>query len=171
MSLSTETTPEPSLSSKAPFRDTARAADSEPGEVMPIPLGPLRSQLTMPRNESPRPSFWQRITMRKRAGEAMSSRAAEDTAVRLGAIDLHLEQLTMTLSEGLAAVNQRLSEVWEPEEQLSQLADIQDKLDQLSQNQTKLSQSVADLRRILGWTAGLVIVVAAALGFAFNQLS
>lgn len=175
MSLSSEPTPEPTLSSKAPFLDADRAPASEPGATLPIPMGPLRSQLTTPRNmpgdESPRPSIWRRLTMRKRASESANSPTAEATAARLGAIELHLEQLKTTLDERLEALNERLSEVWEPEEQLSHLADIQEKLDQLKGDQARLSQSVADLRRILGWTAGLVVVAAAALGFALNQLS
>jgi hypothetical protein len=171
MSLSSEPTPEPTLSSKAPFRDADRAPTSESDATLPIPMGPLRSQLTAPRNESPRPSLWRRFTMRKPASESESSPNAEATAARLGAIELHLEQLNTSLDERLEALNERLSEVWESEEQLSYLADIQEKLDQLKDDQARLSRSVADLRRILGWTAGLVVVAAAALGFGLNQLS
>ncbi len=178
MSLSSEPTPEPtrssesssSSSSKAPLRDADRAADSEPGATLPIPVGPLRSQLTTARNESPRPSIWRRITMRKRASESANSASAEATLVRLGAIELHLEQLKTSLTERLEALDERLSEVWESEEQLSHLADIQEKLDLLAQDQAKLSQSVTDLRRILGWSAALIVVAAVGLGFVLNQL-
>jgi hypothetical protein len=188
MSVSPDPTPDAGSSPKAPFReneafqqnepfqknepfhDVTRAGNSESDATLPIPMGPLRSQLTMPRNDAPRPSLWRRITMRKRSEETTTSAEAEATVIRLGAIDLHLEQLTMTLSEGLGALNERFSEVWEPEEQLSHLADIQDKLDQLGQDQAALSKAVADLRRILGWTAGLVIVAAAGLGFLLSQL-
>lgn len=136
---------------------------------LPVPIGPLRSQFTLPKEEAKRPSLWQRITMRKRPAEAAAPQTS-DVEARLGAIDAQLGHLADTTQQGLDAVYARLEEVWESEEQLSQLADLQDKLDRLTQNNTGLTQSVESLHRTLGWLAGLIVVAAAVAGFVLSQV-
>lgn len=170
MSLSSESGPEPSSASKTPHENAEQLPDAQTSAALPIPVGPLRNQLTLPREEPRRPSIWRRITMRKRAADSAGALGAATTASRLGAIEQQLEQLDTTLRERLEALDGRLAEVWQSEEQLSLLADIQDKLDRLAENQAQLAGSVANLRRTLGWLAALVVVAAAAAGFALSQL-
>lgn len=127
---------------------------------LPVPIGPLRSQLSLPRDEQPRQSFWRRIKMRRRAADDAGS--SEQGSTRLAAIEQQLEQLDANLQSQLESLNTRLEEVWESEEQLSHLADIQEKLDRLAEQQFNLSLSVASLKSTLGWLAALVVVAAGA---------
>jgi hypothetical protein len=143
--------------------------DKPEASSLPVPIGPLRRQLTLPKAEAKKPSLWKRITMRKRPAAAAAPETSSVEA-RLGAIDAQLGHLAETTQQGLDAVYARLEEVWESEEQLSHLADLQDKLDRLTQNNTGLTQSVESLRRTLGWLAGLIVVAAAAAGFVLSQV-
>jgi peptidoglycan hydrolase CwlO-like protein len=88
---------------------------------------------------------------------------------RLDAIERAVEHFDSTLETQLEAVNARLEDVWESEEQLSHLADIQDKMDQLTAAQANQTQALDGLRRTLGWLAGLIVVAAIGAVVAAGQ--
>lgn len=134
---------------------------SQAPQVLPVPMGPLRSQLTLPREEQPRPSFWRRIKMRTRGADLTGTGNTEGLAARMSAIEQQIQQLDSDLHAQLETLGERFEEVWQSEEQLSHLTDIQEKLDRLARHQSELSGSLAGVKRILGWLAALVVVAAA----------
>lgn len=149
---------------EVPSEASQQAAQS----ALPVPIGPLRSQLTSPREEQTRPSFWRRIKMRRRDPEATGAGSEAAVSARLSAMERAIEQFDSNLQAQLEALNGRLDEVWESEEQLSQLADIQEKLNQLTELQSSLSQSLAGLKRTLGWLGAWVAAAAVGAGFALQ---
>ncbi|MCS5619748.1 MAG: hypothetical protein NZ808_07800, partial [Myxococcota bacterium] len=144
-------------------------ASSEGPTRLPVPSGPLRSQLTNTRAETKRPSLWTRIKMRSRGTAPVEGAGLGEMASRLDAIKRAVEHFDSTLETQLEAVNARLEDVWESEEQLSHLADIQDKMDQLTAAQANQTQALDGLRRTLGWLAGLIVVAAIGAVVAAGQ--
>jgi hypothetical protein len=140
--------------------DSDVEASSEGPTSLPVPSGPLRSQLTNTRAETKRPSLWTRIKMRSRGAAPVEGAGLGEMASRLDAIERAVEHFDSTLETQLEAVNARLEDVWESEEQLSHLADIQDKMDQLTAAQANQTQALDGLRRTLGWLAGLIVLAA-----------
>lgn len=165
-SLDVDVDVDPSRDRDAPIADDL----SRSPQVLPVPMGPLRSRLTLSREEQPRPSFWKRIKLRTRGAELAGAGSGENSAARLSAIEQHLEQLDTDQRARFETLNGRLEEVWQSEEQLSHLADIQEKLDRLTRQQFDLSQSVAQLKRILGWLAVLIVVAAAGAQIVLKYL-
>ncbi len=171
MSLSPQAPTEPSPSPADPREDLElTASDSQTDEALPIPAGPLRSQLSLPREEPQRPSIWQRITMRKRATDPIQAATSSELAERLDAVERQLAQLDTAVREKLEALGERLEDVWQSEEQLSLLADIQEKLDRSAAFQDHVSSSLAGVRRTLGWLAALVVVAAVGAQLILSQL-
>ena len=174
MSVSSGSPPDPPPSSRDLDLDIERDREAPIAEtapqVLPVPMGPLRSLVTRSREEQPRPSFWRRIKLRTRAADLADALGGESSAARLSAMEQQLEQLNADLRAQFETVNRRLEEVWQSEEQLSHLADIQEKLDRLTRNQFDLSESVAPLKRLLGWLAALVLVAAAGAVIALRYV-
>ncbi len=153
---------------------TSAAADAG-ADSLPVPVGPLRNELTQPKDDGAKPSLWKRFRMRAR-GE--SSKATNNTpklardpqvGVRLDSIERKIDEFDATLREQLDGVHARLEEVWESEEQLSHLADIQDKLDHLAQSHSELTQGIANLRRSTYGLAVLVVLAALASGLLYSS--
>ncbi|MCP4040283.1 MAG: hypothetical protein GY733_25295 [bacterium] len=166
MSVSPEPRPE-SVEAPEPSASELEVATTE---SLPVPVGPLRSQLTLPRAEAAKPSLWKRIRMRKRNTDASPVADNGDLAARLDAIEHKLDLFDTTLAEQFQAIEARLEEVWQSEEQLSHLADIQDKLDRLAQSHVELTTGVASLRRTVIGLSALVILAAAASGLIYSSL-
>ena len=108
----------PSESSYEPADETIDEVRSS----LPIPAGPLHSRYTDADDGAKRPSFWKRIKMRRRAVESVVEASASETAARLDTIEQTVEHFDTTLQAQLEALNARLEDVWESEEQLSHLA-------------------------------------------------
>lgn len=148
------------------------------GDSLPVPAGPLRNELTQPKDEGAKPSFWKRFRMRRK-GEGDESttsntpKLARDpqVGVRLDSIERKIDDFDATLREQLDAVHVRLEEVWESEEQLSHLTDIQDKLDRLSQSHQELSAGIASLRRTTLGLAVLIVLASVASALVYSTLA
>lgn len=154
----------------APDGPQAAAADIEQTASLPVPAGPLRSQLSLPRETSEKPSLWKRLRMRRRHAEESPPALANDVVARLDSIEHKLAQFDTTLREQLEGIHARLEEVWESEEQLSHLADIQDKLDRLARSHVELTTGIASLRRSVIGLAILVVLAAGASGLIYSSL-
>lgn len=166
---STEINPAPDGPEAAPAQREASAAELEDESSLPIPAGPLRSQLTLPKDDGKRPSLWKRLRMRSRA-ETAAGGQPRDVATRLEAVEQGLGRVDATIQERFEALNARFEEVWESEEQLSHLADIQDKLDRLAQSHLELTTSIGSLRRSIYGLAVLVVLAAGASGLIYGSL-
>lgn len=174
MSVPSEHPPVSDASSVASDDSQANGGEAletaEDDSSLPVPSGPLRSSLSDSRSGAKRPSFWKRIKMRSRGASTVEPASVSEMAVRLDAIEQTVEHFDTTLQAQLEALNARLEDVWESEEQLSHLAEIQSKLDRLAAAQAKQAQSIDGLQRTLGWLAALVVVAAASIGFLASQL-
>lgn len=137
---------------------------------LPIPAGPLRSRYADANDGEKRPSFWKRIKMRRRAVESVVEASASETAARLDTIEQTVEHFDTTLQAQLEALNARLEDVWESEEQLSHLADIQDKLDRLTTLHEATARTIQGLSRTVTLLAGLVVVAVVGVGVALAVL-
>lgn len=135
---------------------------------LPIPAGPLHSRYTDGNDGGKRPSFWKRIKMRRRAVESVVEASASETAARLDTIEQTVEHFDTTLQAQLEALNARLEDVWESEEQLSHLADIQDKLDRLTALHEANARAIQGLSRTVTLLAGLVVVAVVGVGVALT---
>ena len=91
--------------------------------VVPVPGSPA--------TEQPRPSFWQRINLR-RAKRRLIEPAPDDRV--LAGLDAIAEQLAGT-DKRIEQLDQRFTEVWEVEEQLSRLMELREMLVDLRQRQ------------------------------------
>lgn len=167
-----ETGSSPLAAEPQPALDGEFTSSLEEPTRLPVPSGPLRTQFSD--SQPRRPSFWKRFKMRARGESAADSGtdtlSASDLSTRLDAIEQAVEHFDTTLETQLEAVNARLEDVWESEEQLSHLADIQDKLDKLALAQAKHAASIDGMRRTQTWLATLVVVAAVAIGFLASQI-
>lgn len=154
----------PSESSYEPADETIDEVRSS----LPIPAGPLHSRYTDADDGAKRPSFWKRIKMRRRAVESVVEASASETAARLDTIEQTVEHFDTTLQAQLEALNARLEDVWESEEQLSHLADIQDKLDRLTALHEANAREIQGLSRTITLLAGLVVVAVVGIGVALT---
>jgi len=150
-------------------RDAASNEAAQSGSL-PVPVSPLRSELTLPRDAATRPSLWKRIRMRKQRRVASESAPDPQLATQLDTIEEQIRRVDSTLREQLEAVHRRLDEVWESEEQLSQLADMQDKLDRLARSHAEITNAIKRLRRTITTLSLLALAAAAAFGLVARAL-
>ena len=174
MSLPSEQPPQTDTASPAADEpvvlDGKSASSDEETTSLPVPSGPLRSHLSESTGQAKRPSFWKRFKMRSRASTKADAGTSSDVTARLEAIEQAVEHFDTTLEAQLEAINARLEDVWESEEQLSHLTEIQDKLDRLAATQAQQAKAIGAFRRTQGWLAALVVVAAISIGYAASQL-
>ncbi len=133
-------------------------------DALPVPKGPRRD-LDPPEKQS----IWKRLARRGRRRDALSLDSEEllELSNRLAVIESRLGLIQDSFQQRLHALEQRLDEVWEAEEQLSQLIDMQAKLDQLLSEQKELREGASKNSSNAGlWAlvAVLSIALAATLG-------
>lgn len=143
----------------APGREPVRGARAD-SAVVPV--------AGVHRQESPRTSFWKRIRLSRRSG--VGAATGDDRLLsRLDAIDSRLESGERELRDRIRALDERFSDVWEPEEQLSRLTELREMLADIQERQGRIdSRSRALTRRLslvtaLAATAAVGSLAAAAL--------
>ena len=112
-----ETSTPPLAGDELPVLDGEFTSTQEEPTQLPVPTGPLRSQHSDSRGEAKRPSFWKRFKLRSRIAAPADSASVSDMTARLDAIEQAVEHFDTTLETQLEAVNARLEDVWESEEQ------------------------------------------------------
>jgi len=164
---------DPGESPAEPLIDVVTAGEPaarNPEEVLPVPAGPLISSM----GSEQKPSFWKRISMRRRNGEGGPSAAhsVDRINTRLDILESRIQSVQESLGSGLRRIEGRLDEVWEAEEQLSHLVEIQEKLDLLSRTQREIVKSQQSITRAgEGSARRAFLIVALGLIFAILGLA
>ena len=142
----------------APFS----AAEAEPSRaVVPIPGSPRR-QLPLGGPSRAGGSFWQRITLRGRQDPSKDDRH-EILMSRLSDLESRLSESQSAIESRIAQLDQRLTQVWEVEEQLSYLLEIQEILTGLREHQRELGERVRSNRRTLNLLVAALLATAVAI--------
>jgi len=138
------------------------AAEAEPSRaVVPIPGSPRRQ---LPAGTSARAggSFWQRITLRGRQSPSKADRH-EILMSRLSELENRLSETQSAIESRISELDQRLTQVWEVEEQLSYLLEIQEILTGLRDHQRELGDRVRSNRRTLNLLVAALLATAVAI--------
>ncbi len=161
---------DPGESPAEPQIDVVTASGPAPGrpeEVLPVPAGPLISSM----GSEQKPSFWKRISMRRRGGTEgpAAAHSIDRINTRLDILESRIQTVQESLGSGLRRIESRMDEVWESEEQLSHLVEIQEKLESLAKTQREIlenQQRIANAGEGFGRRAFLIV----ALGLMFAIL-
>jgi hypothetical protein len=138
------------------------AAEPEPGRaVVPIP-GVPRRQLPPGSPDRAGGSFWQRIALRGRQGLSKADRH-EILMSRLSELERRLSESQSAIESRISELDQRLTQVWEVEEQLSFLLEIQQILTGLREHQRELGDRVRSNRRTLNLLVAALLATAVAI--------
>ena len=136
-----------------PEEHTIEPVEESSRAVVPVP-GPLR-------RGAPKPSFWQRISLRGGKGGLGTATSADQVLARLDSLTEKIAESDQRIEQ----LDQRFSEVWEVEEQLSLLMEFQDILADVRKQQSGLDERLQSLGRRLSLIT-LFAVTAAVAGLA-----
>jgi hypothetical protein len=120
--------------------------------------------------EQPRRSLWQRIALRARRNLAGGIGGEARALSRLDIIDARVAALQQTLGNGIEQLDQRISQVWELEDQLTQLIELQATVGEVRDRQTRIDTRLRGIERrlsivlLLAVAGGIAGAVALALG-------
>jgi hypothetical protein len=132
-----------------------------------------------------RPSFWRRIALGGRRegstkllkadAEAVDSSAIEQRIVEpmlqaLVSVEAKLERSHVDLSQRSELVDERLTHLWDIEEQLGALGELQESLLQVAAQQRRLEFSLDAQTRTLRWLVGGVFFSLAVAAFVVAAL-
>jgi hypothetical protein len=143
-------------------RLASSATEPEPGSaVVPVPGAP-RHQLPPDGSSRAGISLWQRIALRGRQGLSKTDRH-EILMSRLSELERQLAETRSAVESRITKLDQRLTQVWEVEEQLSYLLEIQEILTGLREHQRELADRVASNRRTLKLLVAALLATAVAI--------
>jgi hypothetical protein len=138
------------------------ATGAEPSRaVVPVPGSPRRQ---LPPGSSTRAggSFWQRLTQRGRQDPSQTDRH-DILLSRLSELENRLSETRSAIEGRIGELDQRLTQVWEVEEQLSFLIEIQETLTGLQEHQRELRDGVRSNRRTLNLLVAALMATAVAI--------
>lgn len=163
------------------------------GLALPGDRGPRADQPGKARDQ--RPSFWRRIALGRKAHaperpaevpgtglpktlakklqpaapevtpQGVETRIVEPLLQALVSVEAKLERSHVDLMGRSDQVEQRLSQLWDIEEQLGVLGEIQESLLQVSEQQRRLDASIRSQTRTVRWLVGAVFVSLAVAAF------
>jgi hypothetical protein len=168
------------LATTQPARTTATTPVVERGIALPGDRGP---RIQPSKNQ--RPSFWRRIALGgRRASQvevvtpdsaftnpsanpsadtsAIEQRIIEPMLQALVSVEAKLERSHIDLTKRSDQVEQRLTQLWDIEEQLGTLGELHESLLQVSQQQRRLESAVVTQTRTLRWLVGAIFFSLAA---------
>jgi hypothetical protein len=168
---------------REPRSDSERSAtelfETQRGVALPGDRGP-RAQPS----QAQRPSFWRRIALGGRKADesevvtrksaatsspanigAIENRIVEPLLQSLVSIEAKLERSHVDLTQRSDQVEQRLTQLWDIEEQLGTLNELQEALLHVSEQQRRLASSVESQTRTLRWLVGSIFFSLAAAAF------
>lgn len=136
MEANPQPNPDPKEEDVTPITPDVLAPAAEDDAALPVPQGPLRT-LDGPEKQS----FWKRLAPRNRTRRVLALQGEDIHQIceRLTIVESRIGAMQEQFNDRLLALEHRLDEVWEAEEQLSHLVDMQAKLDELLAQQKKLS--------------------------------
>lgn len=100
-----------------------------------------------------------------RASEAVERRIVEPLLQALVSVEAKLERSHVDLIGRSDQVEQRLTQLWDIEEQLGALGDLQESVLQVTEQQRRLEAALIAQTRILRWLVGGIILSLAAASF------
>ncbi len=166
-------------SANQPTTAATTTALAERGVALPGDRGP---RIQPSRNQ--RPSFWRRIALGGRRAShaevvtpesALANASAETSAIErriiepilqaLVSVEAKLERSHIDLMKRSDQVEQRLTQLWDIEDQLGTLGELQESLLQVSEQQRRLESTVDGQARTLRWLVGAIFIFLAATVF------
>lgn len=158
----------------------------EKGAALPGDRGP-RTRSVEPAKEAQRPSFWRRISLGgRRAQEPVvetkptirhdalakpdmsataEQRIVEPLLQALVSVEAKLERSHIELTKRSDQIEQRLTQLWDIEDQLGTLGELQETLLKISEQQKRVSTAVETQARTLRWLIGSIFFALAAAAF------
>jgi hypothetical protein len=171
-------------SSPSDLGKSALQVDAETARARGVALPGDRGTRIQPSGEQ-RPSFWRRIALgTRREGQAKivkaDATAVDSTAIErrivepmlqaLVSVEAKLERSHVDLIQRSDQVEQRLTQLWDIEEQLGALGELQESLLQVAEQQRRLEFSIETQTRTLRWLVGGVFFSLAAAAFVVAVL-
>jgi hypothetical protein len=134
---------------EAPTTSNAGAAANTPAVARE---SSLRSRATPARTATPDPAGAQAAAL-----ESLEKRVVEPMLQALVSVESKLERSHTELVGRSDQVEQRLTQLWDIEEQLGTLGELQESLLQVSEQQRRLEATIASQNRTLRWLLGAVL--------------
>ncbi|MEZ4334844.1 MAG: hypothetical protein R3F35_24060 [Myxococcota bacterium] len=103
--------------------------------------------------------------LENRAGEAVERRIVEPLLQALVSVEAKLERSHVDLIGRSDQVEQRLTQLWDIEEQLGALGDLQESVLQVTEQQRRLEAALVAQTRLLRWLVGGLILSLAVAAF------
>lgn len=124
------------------------------------------SRITPARIDDLSPAAREAAELAARSNQAVERRIVEPLLQALVSVEAKLERSHVDLVGRSDQVEQRLTQLWDIEEQLGALGELQESLLQVTEQQRRLESALVAQTRILRWLVGGIILSLAAAAFS-----